>query len=230
LICLPYAGGSASIYRAWPGGLDGDVELAAIQLPGRGPRLREAPFTQMVPLLEGLVEAITPLCDVPVALFGHSMGALVAFELARRLRDERRIGPTRLLLSGRRAPQIPGPGGAPLSNRSREQFLDELRRLGGTPEEIFAYPEVLELALPALRADFEVIETWHSPSGIPLSLPLVVFGGQDEFAGRVADLDAWQVHTTGPFALHLLPGDHFFLHSAQDQLVARVRAALADVP
>jgi medium-chain acyl-[acyl-carrier-protein] hydrolase len=184
----------------------------------------------MVPLLEGLVEAITPLCDVPVALFGHSMGALVAFELARRLRDERRIEPTRLLLSGRCAPQIPGPGGPPLFDRSREQLLDELRRLGGTPEEIFAIPEVLELALPALRADFEVIETWRSPSGAPLSLPLVVFGGEDEFAGRVADLDAWQVHSTGPFALHLLPGDHFFLHSAQDQLVARVRAALADVP
>src|SRR5689334_2163044 len=139
LVCLPYAGGSASIYHGWASELDPDVELVAVQLPGRGSRLREAPFTQMEPLLAALLEAMASLDDAPIAIFGHSMGALVGFALARRLRGERRVRPTRLFRSGRRAPQIPDPREPPLFSRSREEFLSELRRLRGTPDEIFAH-------------------------------------------------------------------------------------------
>ena len=159
LFCFPYAGGTAQIYRQWPDYLPTDVEVCSIQLPGRGSQLQQPAFTRLLALVEPLTETIARHLDKPFVFFGHSMGALIGFEVARRLRREGRREPEGLFVSGRRAPQIDEP--EPVTfNLPDAELLDELRRLNGTPEEVLDNPDLLQLMLPILRADFEVCQTY----------------------------------------------------------------------
>jgi medium-chain acyl-[acyl-carrier-protein] hydrolase len=216
LFCFPYAGGGAAIYRLWPQSLPSEVEVCVAQLPGRGTRLREQPFTSLDALVEAAAEAIAPSLDKPFALFGHSMGAMISFELARRLREQGRPQPAHLFVSGRRAPQLPNDD--PVSYNLPDADLGrELLRLNGTPKEVLEHPELMELMLPLLRADFSVVETYVYRPGVPLDCPLTAFGGlRDSEVGR-EQLEAWSEQTTSEFALRMLPGDHFFLNDAQAQ-------------
>jgi medium-chain acyl-[acyl-carrier-protein] hydrolase len=215
LFCFPYAGGGATVYRAWADGLPPDVELACVQYPGRGSRLKEPAFAQLMPLVEALVPALPPHLDKPFAFFGHSMGAVIAFELARRLARE----PLHLFVSGRQAPQLP-PRDLHTYDLPDAEFIEELQRLGGTPREALAHPELMQLMLPLLRADFEAIQTYAYAPGPPLHCPVTAFGGlEDEDVSR-EQLEAWREQTDARFDAHLLPGDHFFLHSAQARLLA----------
>src|ERR1700694_2711560 len=135
LFCFPYAGAGASIFRAWPDGLPTDVEVCPVQFPGRGTRLMERPFTRLSPLVEALAQALVPLLDKPFAFFGHSLGALVGFELARQLRRQTGVQPVRLFVSADRAPQIP-PRDRPIHALPKGEFLVELRRLNGIPRKV----------------------------------------------------------------------------------------------
>jgi len=226
LFCFPYAGGGAVIYRTWPAGLPKEIEVCAAQLPGRGNRHAEPLYDRLEPLVEALVPAILPHLDKPFAFFGHSMGALISFELARRLRSLHRVEPLRLFISGRSAPQTPKPERRTYDLPERE-FVEELRRLNGTPQQLLEEPEVLQIALPMLRADFAICQTYQFLPGPPLSCPLTVFGGlQDQEMGR-AGLEAWRDQTTGPFALRMLPGDHFFLHTSQTLLLQWISQGLS---
>jgi medium-chain acyl-[acyl-carrier-protein] hydrolase len=225
LFCLPYAGGGASVYREWAGALGDSVEVCPVQLPGREARFGEPAFTRIGPLVEALADALGPHLDRPFALFGHSLGALVAFELARRLRRSGRPGPSHLFVSGCRAPQV----------RRAERlvhtlpdaaFRQELRRLGGTPAELLANDELMDLVLPTLRADFALCETYEYADGFPLPCPVTALGGRDDGAIGRDDLEAWRVHTTARFAAHVLPGDHFFVRSARARVLAEIRRAL----
>jgi len=216
LFCFPYAGGGAAIYRLWPQSLPSEVEACMAQLPGRGTRLREEPFTNLDALVAAVAEAIAPLLDKPFALFGHSMGAMISFELARRLREQGQPQPSHLFISGRRAPQLPNDD--PISyNLPDAELGQELLRLNGTPKEVLEHPELMELMLPLLRADFSVVETYDYRPGVPLDCPLTVFGGLRDAEVSREQLDAWREQTTGEFALRMLPGDHFFLNDAQAQ-------------
>src|SRR5689334_12399770 len=216
LFCFPYAGGGAAIYRLWPQSLPSEVEACMAQLPGRGTRLREEPFTNLDALVAAVAEAIAPLLDKPFALFGHSMGAMISFELARRLREQGQPQPSHLFISGRRAPQLPNDD--PISyNLPDAELGQELLRLNGTPKEVLEHPELMELMLPLLRADFSVVETYDYRPGVPLDCPLTVFGGLRDAEVSREQLDAWREQTTGEFALRMLPGDHFFLSDAQAQ-------------
>ena len=218
LFCFPYAGGGAAIYRLWPQNLPSEVEVCVTHLPGRGTRLREPAFTSLDVLVDAAAEAIAPSLDKPFAFFGHSMGAMISFELARRLRDQGQPQPAHLFVSGRQAPQLPNLD--PIShNLPEEELHRELLRLNGTPREVLEHPELMELMLPLLRADFSVVETYNYRPGIPLDCSLTVFGGLRDKEVSREQLEAWREQTVGEFALRMLPGDHFFLNDAQAQML-----------
>lgn len=220
LFCFAYAGGSAAIFRTWSDGLPADVEVCPVQLPGRGRRLLEPPFTQLSPLVHTLAHALFPLLDKPFALFGHSLGALVSFELARQLRKQYGLHPVCLFVSAGRAPQIPHRD-LPMHALPEEEFVAKLRRLNGTPTEVFEHAELMEIVLPLLRADFAVYETYVYASEPPLSCPISTFGGFQDRNVSHGDLEAWRDQTTGSFASRMFPGDHFFL-SANEPLLLQV--------
>jgi medium-chain acyl-[acyl-carrier-protein] hydrolase len=217
LFCFPYAGGSSLIFLKWPRLLPATVDVCPVQLPGRGRRIREEPFRRLGPLVDALMEALLPYFDLPFAFFGHSMGALISYELARRLRERDRRGPAAIFVSGRRPPHLPL--SEPTHHLPDVEFIEDLRRLNGTPEEVLASPEATELLLPMLRADFAVCQTYEYRERSPITCPIVSFGGLQDTDAVREELREWRRHTTGQFHLHLLPGDHFFINSQQPQLL-----------
>ena len=218
LFCFPYAGGGALIFRTWADGLPTDVEVCPIQLPGRGTRLMEPLFTQLSPLIQALAQALLPLLDKPFAFFGHSLGALVSFELARQLRRQYGVQPVRLFVSAGRAPQLPHRG-LPVHTLPDGDFLAELRRLNGTPRAVLEHEELMQIALPVLRADFAVYETYVYSTELPLNCPISIFGGLRDRTVSQSDLEAWREQTSGDFSLQMFPGDHFFLNTTQPLLL-----------
>jgi medium-chain acyl-[acyl-carrier-protein] hydrolase len=218
LFCFPYAGAAAYVFNNWPKFLPPDLEVCALQLPGRGKRLREPMHTRMSTLFDAVYPAIKPLLDKPFMFFGHSMGAMIGFELARFLRRERQPLPSHLFVSGRRPVQI-REDDPRTYDLPEPEFIQELIRLNGTPREVLEHRELLELVLPLLRADFELIHTYEYSPEPPFAFPITAFGGLDDSEVSREQLDAWREQTTSTFRLHLLPGDHFFIHSAQDSLL-----------
>lgn len=225
LLCFPYAGGSANVFHTWPAGLPRDVEVCAVQLPGRSFRFGEPRISRMEPLLAAMDAAAAALLDRPFAFVGHSMGALVAFELARRLRRRGGPRPLHLVVSGYRAPQLVDPL-PPIHALPADVFVAELRRRHGAPDDALGDPEMLEFVLPILRADFELIETYAYAPEEPLDIPLTALGGHDDAGVPAAHLAAWAVQTRSAFDMCLFPGDHFFLHSAQPELLSRLAQVL----
>jgi medium-chain acyl-[acyl-carrier-protein] hydrolase len=218
LFCFPYAGGGSVIYRAWADNLPTTVEVYPVELPGRGRRLREVPFTRLHHMVEAIAEALRPQLTKPFAFFGHSMGAVISFELARLLRQEYGLKPQHIFVSSRRAPQIPNDG--PVTyNLPETEFLDDLRRLNGTPGEVLEHPELLQLVMPLLRSDFEVCQTYEYVPGPPLDCPITAFGGVLDPDVRREHMEAWREHTSAAFRLYMLSGDHFFIHSTQSLLL-----------
>jgi len=210
LFCFPYAGAGALIFRTWSDGLPADVEVCPVQLPGRGTRLMERPFTQLSPLIEALAQALVPFLDKPFAFFAHSLGALVSFELARRVRRQYGVHPLRLFVSAGRAPQIPHRGPR-IHTLPDKEFLMELRRLNGTPSELLGHEELMEIMLPVLRADFALYETYLYSTEPPLNCPITAFGGLQDHRVSDSDLEAWSAQTSVSFSKRMFPGDHFFL-------------------
>jgi medium-chain acyl-[acyl-carrier-protein] hydrolase len=218
IFCFPYAGGGSQIYRTWPQSLLSDVEVCTAQLPGRGTRMREQPFDNILPMVEALAGAIEPYLDKPFAFFGHSMGAMISFELVRQLRAARGIEPAHLFVSGRRAPQIPNED--PITyNLPEAEFCEELLRLNGTPKEVIDQPELMQIMLPLLRADFSVVETYAYRPDVSLDCPITVFGGLQDTEVTRDQLEAWREQTTASCTLRMLPGNHFFLNDVQAQAI-----------
>jgi medium-chain acyl-[acyl-carrier-protein] hydrolase len=225
LFCFPYAGGSTVIYRKWQDDISPDIEVCAVQLTGRGSRLQETPFKSMPQLIPALAQALTPYLDKPCAFFGHSMGAIISFELARYLQRVNGFAITHLFVSGRRAPQLPNTDPYTF-NLPEANFVEELVRLNGTPKEVLFHTELMMLMLPLLRADFELIETYRYVPGPPLTCPITAFGGLDD--DETANiLDPWREQTGGPFSLHMFPGDHFFVNTAHLPLTEAIAQDLS---
>lgn len=219
LFCFPYAGGGASIFRAWSEHLPQDIEVCPVQLPGREDRLLEKPFANLPTLLEALVPALLPYLDMPYALFGHSMGSLISFELARYLYQMAYSHlPVYLFVSGHSAPQIPDPN-PPAYHLSDSAFIEELRRLEGTPEELLQNTEFLQLLMPLLRADFALCDTYKYIHGKALNCPISAFGGLQDPEVPQDGISAWCIQTSGLFQLRFFEGDHFFLHKKQNALL-----------
>ncbi len=219
LFCFPYAGGGASLFRNWANRLPSEVEVCAVQLPGREDRLAEPAFTHMPLLIESLAHALYPyLQDKPYAFFGHSMGAFVSFELVRYLRRQHHTGPAQLFVAAQRAPQLPDLE-PPVHALPDHEFIEELRNLNGTPVEILQNAEVLEVTLPLLRADFAICETYQYVAGEPLLCPIFASGGIDDDKVGYDKLTAWHEQTRASFMLDMFPGNHFFLNSSQAELL-----------
>lgn len=219
LFCFPYAGGGAAIYRKWSAELPRSVEVCPVQIPGRGSRSKERPFTRLMPLVEAAAQALLPYLDKPFVFFGHSMGGMMSYELAQDLRLKHGLQPLQLFVSGRRAPHIRGEFDPKTYDLPEAEFLAEVRRLNGTPKEALEHPELMELIGPLLRADFEVCQTYTYRPAPPLDCPITAFGGLQDFEVKRDHLEAWREYTTSSFLLRMLPGDHFFLNSSQALLL-----------
>jgi medium-chain acyl-[acyl-carrier-protein] hydrolase len=226
LFCFPYAGAGPSIFRNWPEGVPADVEVCPIQLPGRGSRLMEPAFVQLPPLVDALAIALAPVLDQPFAFFGHSLGALVSFELARRIRRQYGVHPARMFVSAARAPQLPHRG-ASIHNLPEREFIAELRRLNGTPGAVLDHKELMEIMLPLLRADFALYENYQYSLEPPLNCPISAFGGMQDRRVSESDLEAWRAQTSSCFSLQMFAGDHFFLN--QPLLVEAVSQELESI-
>jgi medium-chain acyl-[acyl-carrier-protein] hydrolase len=226
LFCFPYAGGTSSIFNSWPDQLSSRIEVCPVHLPGRESRFRERPFTRLAPFVESMAQAILPLLDKPFAFFGHSMGALLGFELIRRLQKEHQPTPFRFVASGCSAPQMRRK--ALVTHQLPEpEFVRELRRLKGTPRELLEHAELMRLMLPVIRADFEICETYAYSPQPPLSCAITAFGGTRDKAVTPPRLAGWRDQTTSLFSHYLFPGDHFFLHTAEKQLLDRLGRELS---
>ncbi|MBD1806821.1 thioesterase [Microcoleus sp. FACHB-SPT15] len=228
LFCFPYAGSGALSFRTWSDSLPSTVEVCPIELPGRGSRLMESPFTQLSALIPELACALRPYLDKPFAFFGHSLGGLVSFELAQQLGRHYGLSPVHLFVSGCRAPQIPTPR-PPIHALPESAFMDELRRLNGTPETVLENAELMQLLLPVLRADFALLETYVYAPKPPLDCPISAFGGLQDREVSCDELEAWGEQTNAAFSLQMLPGDHFFLHSARSLLLQSLSTKLHQI-
>ncbi|MGH3764514.1 MAG: thioesterase II family protein [Pseudonocardiaceae bacterium] len=224
LICLPPAGGCASRYRDWPAHLPDDVEVVSVQLPGRENRFNEQPIESMEQLVGLLLDELASYFSRPFALFGHSMGALIAFELTRALRSGG-VAPVHLFASGCRAPHLPSrsPDWHTLPDA---EFIAKIESLGGIPPELLVESQFLDLMLPTLRSDCTLAETYVCRPQLPLSCPVTAFGGLLDVEVFPEDVHAWSQHTSGPFRAHLLPGDHFFVNTALGDVLGFVVAVL----
>ena len=211
------------MFRRWPLWLPRDVELCAVQLPGREDRLAERPYASV----PDLIGALTPALDVrrPFALFGHSLGALLAFETARALRRAGGPEPAVLFVSGSSAPHLEDTE-PPLSRLSDTQLVAQLQRLRGTPDPVLQDAELMALLLPVLRADFALYESYAYRDEPPLACPIVAFGGDADVRVPVHEIDLWAAHTTGGVSRQMFAGDHFFVQSAQPLLVNAVGVTL----
>jgi medium-chain acyl-[acyl-carrier-protein] hydrolase len=215
------------VYRQWADALPSDIEVGAILLPGHETRLREAPFTHFEALIDTLGTALRTHMDLPFAMFGHSMGALVAFGVACRLRDEGAAEPVHLFVSGRRAPQLP-PRHPPIAQLGDEEFVEEVRRrYNGISDEVLRHPDLLALLIPTLKADMAVIESYVHRERIPLECPVSVYGGVADPEATQTELVSWRAQTRGPLSMRMFPGAHFFVQTAQADLLRVVRDELA---
>lgn len=222
LFCFPYAGRGASLFRNWSDSLSPQLEMCAIQLPGRENRLGERLFNRIADVVQMAAQNFRPFLDKPFALFGHSMGAVICFELARRLRSQYEVSPVHLFISAHRAPQMPDPN-PPIRHLPDEEFIAEIQhRYDGIPREVMQNPDLLELLLPTLRADVEMLETYTYEPERPLACPITAFGGREDPEASYEELTAWRVQTQGSFEIEIFPGNHFFLQSAQPQILRAV--------
>ena len=192
-----------------------------MQPPGRGSRFREQAFDRMESLVTAVANAIEPFLDVPIALFGHSVGGYASFEMAHRLRMQLGVDVKHLFVSGARGPHLTR-NRHNIHDLPEAEFLTELKTLNGTPPEVLENPELMRMISTTLRADFAIAETYKASSQrAPLNCPISVFGGLDDTLAAREDLEAWKIHTTGAFDLWQLPGDHFFIHTS-DSLILRI--------
>ncbi len=225
VFCLPHAGAGASIYRSWTHELLPGLQLCAIQLPGREDRLGEAPIDNAVALVRELAAGLRPFLDRPFVVFGHSMGALLAFELACELRRTGLPLPAHLFVAAHKAPHLPFDQ-APVHRLHPSAFRAELRRLEGTPDAVLANEELMQIAEPILRADFKLCETYVYQPVEPLEVPISVFGGASDPKVSVEVLQSWREHTRASMSLRVLPGGHLFLQSARAELVSAILSDL----
>jgi surfactin synthase thioesterase subunit len=226
LFCFPHAGSGPAPYRAWTEAFGEGVEVWGLQLPGHGARLHEVPFGSLAALAADVATSLHQLCDAPFAFFGHSFGALLSFEAARELRRRGAAQPRALFVAARFAPRLRGRV-PQVTHLDDDAFVLAVQaRYGGIPAEILREPEVLEMLVPALRADFGALERYCYESEAPLAFPIVAYGGVDDETVAPDELDAWGEETENGFRRRLVPGGHFFAESVPPGLPEALLHAL----
>lgn len=227
LYCFPYAGGGATAFAGWQDALGPDVEVCTVQLPGRGARMGEAPMTSLQEVIRAAAHAISADARMPFAFFGHSLGALIAFEVSRFLMLHSMPVPVHLFASGCNAPQHRS-ASKNLHLLPDDELIEALRHYNGTPAEVLANRVLMELVLPPLRADFSLVASYCYRPGLRLHVPLTVIAGKQDDHIDPLQVDGWSKETAAPFQVHWLEGDHFFINAQRDAVHAIVRGALAE--
>lgn len=224
LYCFPFAGGGPSTFRDWQARFP-KTEIWAVHLPGRESRMTEPPHTQMDSLMDVLAPLVAAHADRPFSLFGHSMGAMIAFELARRLEAAGAIRPSQLFLSGHGAP-----GKADESAKSHllphAEFVERIRKFDGTPEEVFEHKGLLDIFVPLLRADITLVETYAPVPDAQVDCPIVALGGKDDTDVPIESLAAWRTRTRTEFEMHVFDGGHFYWQPEPESMLSVIDAAL----
>lgn len=229
-LCIPYAGGSGSVFSDWAAPLSGRMDVVAAHLPGRGKRFSEAPYPTFDELLDDLESAALAFTAREFVLFGHSLGGLLAYELAHRLHARHMRNAIHVFISGMGAPHIPDPDTAALTDDdhrlSDHALARKLAALGGLPPEIPTQPELMEIALATVRADLKVYASYAAPSHSEsrrIPCPITVYGGNEDLHNVPEEaLREWSGYTRGRFGMQLFPGDHFFLHSQRDAVISHM--------
>ena len=221
LFFFPYAGGGPAAFGKWCREFPSDNEAWVAHYPGRGSRFNEAPIRELADLVERIHQALQPLLDIPFAFFGHSLGGLVAFELARTLHQNHLPQPITLFVSACGAPHIPDPHPA-IHDLPDAEFLTSLKELNGIPSEVLHQPDAMQVLLPILRADFELIETYRFTTVSLLNSPIIAFGGLDDNRVSRERLEGWALHTNSRFESHYFPGDHFFINSEKESITESI--------
>ncbi len=222
LWCLPFAGGGAAVWHPWAARLAGSAEIVGVRLPGRENRIAERPVSEFEPLVAAIADELAPHVHERDVLCGHSLGAILAFEVARELRARRLPGPAGLVVAGARAPHLPRTE-PDLRHLPDDNFVAQVdRRYGGIPPTVRENREFLDLFLPALRADLTIFETYRHTAAPALAVPLLALGGSDDLHVSRAQVLAWGAHTTGIFSVDFFRGGHFFPQGQVDAVTARV--------
>lgn len=227
LFALPFAGGGSALYRQWSQRLP-DIDVVPVRLPGRETRISEPAYSMMGPLVEALVAAMRPMLDCPYALFGHSLGGLISFELAHRLRELGLRQPSALMVSAYRSPERRSKR-AIMHRLPETEFIRELRDYGGLPEQILDFPEILQLLLPTVRADFSLFETYVYRERMPLEMPIFGFSGIEDHIVPASEMADWRDKTSAGFVAHELDGDHFFVATREAELTEKIAVILRKV-
>jgi medium-chain acyl-[acyl-carrier-protein] hydrolase len=229
LFCFSHAGGAASNFRLWPAVLPSWLEVWAVQLPGHGSRWREPPICSIPALVDALVPVMLPFLRRPFAFFGHSMGAVLANEIARALTEREGLVPRHLFVSSRRPPHMPA-FETSLHSLPDDELIREIdRRYGGVPSEVLHSTDLLALLMPALRADLAALETFQPSKRVALPCPISAFGGTQDPVVPRNHLEAWRDQTEGPFRVRVFPGGHFYVESQRDALLADLLATLTPI-
>lgn len=222
LFCFPYAGGGTAMFREWARELPVELGVYGIQLPGRESRMLEPPIGELRAVLTELQPAILPYLNVPFAFFGHSMGAVISWELARSLKSARGITPAHLFVSGSRPLPDAGLWLTGFDSLSDAELVEEMRKLNGTPDEVMRDADLLSLVLPGFRTDLSLLDKYCYQPGEPLDCPATVFGGDRDPVVPAADLGGWADLTTGDVQVRVMAGDHFFLQPARADILASI--------
>jgi medium-chain acyl-[acyl-carrier-protein] hydrolase len=229
LFCFPYAGAGSSLFYTWSNLLVPEIELYLVHLPGRDGRIREAPYRQLCPLIEQLTEDLIPYLDKPFAFFGHSMGSLISFEVARQLRRRNGPQPIHLFVSGRQPPH--GSSTTPnMHHLPEKEFLETAQRYyGALPEIILQDSELVSLFASMMRADVTMVETHEYEPEVPLDCGITAYGGLHDLSVTEDNLTEWREQTTAGFNLKMLPGEHFFIQSARAALIQDINNRLIEL-
>jgi medium-chain acyl-[acyl-carrier-protein] hydrolase len=225
LFCFHYAGGSAQAFQSWSAELPSRVELGLVQLPGRGARIGEPRITNLLPLSRMIARELSRHLDKPFAFFGHSLGAMLCFEVARALREEAQPEPAHLFLSAAEAPHRRNREET-LSTLPKAQLLKKLHEFNGTPVEALCNEELMDLLLPTIRADFTLCETYQYSEETPLSCPLTIYGGIDDAEVDRERIAAWSELVRGATNIRMFPGGHFFIHTSKSLFLPAFAADL----
>lgn len=228
LLCFPYAGGNARMFRRWGTAMPEGVEACPVELPGRGSRRGEDLVSSMATLVKAMAEEMEPLLDLPFAIFGYSMGGLVGFELARMLRRLYGQEPAALLVAAQNAPSVPLE--RPTAQSSTDEELSAaLHRSGGLPEEALANARFMGMFLPVLRADYAVVDTYAYAPESPLRCPIHLYTGTEDALVSERGQAQWRRETSGGFAVHRFPGGHYFVREAEGPFLASVSRVLREL-
>jgi surfactin synthase thioesterase subunit len=232
LFCFPYAGGAGAVFNGWRQYLDNRIDMHAVELAGRGRRIYDPLYDSMEEAVDDVLKIIAGrLNEIPYALFGHSMGGILAYELTQQIRERNLPQPLTLFISGRGAPHIPYECDKKMLHRlPEEDFKKEIIQLGGTPKEFFEHPELLDVLLPMLRSDFKIAETFEDTGADdirPLDIDITVFIGKNECV-TAEQMHGWKDHTNRVCTLCYFEGEHFFINEETEKIVKIINQTLLE--